>query len=186
MLVARVCFRVWHVSLMFYLSFYGNDVLSRFTRLFWKICILHYCSIESPDILSQSVLLIQDNQGTGEQLVRRPGQPKSKLHLWASSAASTESSLMRTRAICSHLLNDVCMDGCWLLVCISPSFCFNGSDWSFLTHIAVWTICWVVEMHQPFRELESTLIFWRHVSTFLLAIGPYGMMESILNLNLGV
>lgn len=30
------------------------------------------CSIESPDILNQSTLLVQDNQGTGEQLVRRP------------------------------------------------------------------------------------------------------------------
>lgn len=44
----------------------------------------------------------------------------------------------------------------------------------------------VTEMYQHFTDLESTLLFGRHVGTFLLDIWPYGIMESMLNLNLGV
>lgn len=183
-LVARVYFWVWHISGLFYLSD-GNDVLPRFPRLFWNICILYCCSIASPGILSQSTLCIQDNQGTGGQLVTRPWQPESKLHLRAYSGAITKGSLMRTWAICSRPLNNVCMDvGCWFVQ--PPAFVFTGQSGDFAHTLLSGPLAKVIEMYQHFMDLESTFIFWKHVSTFLLDIWPHGIMESILNLNLGV
>lgn len=98
-------------------------------------------------------LLIQDNQRTGEQFVRRPWQPNSKLHLWAYSGANTESSLMRTRAICSRPLNSVYMDvGCWFLQ--PPAFVFTGQSRDSSHTLLSGPFARVVEMYQPFKDLE--------------------------------
>lgn len=172
----HLCFIVFLFMEMMYYQIYKTIL---------KICTLCCCSVESPDILSQSTLLIWDNQRTGEQLVRRPWQPKSKLHLWACSGANTESFLMRTRAICSCPLNNLYMDvGCWFVQ--RPAFVFTGHSGDFLIHIVVWTICQCGWNVSTFQGLGITLIFWRHFSTLLLAIWPYGVMKSILNLNLGI
>ena len=133
----------------------GNDVLSRFTSLFWKICILSSYSIASSGNLSQSTPRIQDNQGTWEQLVRRPWQPQSKLHLWAYSGAITKSSLMRTWAICSCPLSNIYMDvGCWFA---QPSgFVFTGQSGDSKHTVLSGPLARVIEMYQHFMDLEST------------------------------
>lgn len=107
--------------------------------------------------------LSKNNQGTREQLVRRPWQPESKLHLWAYSGAMTKSSLMRTWAICSCPLNNIYMEvGCSF---VHPSaFVFIGQSGDSSHILLSGPLARENELYwsgyQHFLGLESILIFF--------------------------
>ena len=66
---------------------------------------------------------------------------------------------MRTWAICSHPLNNVYM----LVVDLNnPQLLFLRSEWRFHT-LSSGPLTRVTEMYQCFMDVESLLVFWKHI-----------------------